>query len=82
MTLGDRIDEFVATSAPAEADLYASRREWKHVVASDVAQRLRAVVSAQLRLWQRQGASPFAAPADEADWRKIARIGFWAWRNR
>ena len=40
------------------------------------------VVSAQLRLWQRQGASPFAAPADEADWRKIARIGFWAWRNR
>lgn len=40
------------------------------------------VVEAQLRLWQRSGASPFAAPADEADWRKIGRIGWWALRNR
>lgn len=40
------------------------------------------VVEAQLRLWQRRGGSPFAAPADEADWRKIGRIGWWALRNR
>lgn len=40
------------------------------------------VVEEQLRLWQRRGASPFAAPADEADWRKISRIGWWAFRNR
>lgn len=40
------------------------------------------VVEAQLRLWQRSDASPFASPADEADWRKIGRIGWWALRNR
>ena len=40
------------------------------------------VVEAQLRLWHRSGGSPFAAPTDEADWRKIGRIGWWALRNR
>jgi len=40
------------------------------------------VVEAQLRLWKRQSASPFMPPADDADWRKIARISWWAWRNR
>jgi phytoene synthase len=40
------------------------------------------VVEAQLHRWQRVGASPFAALADEADWRKIGRIGWWALRNR
>ncbi len=40
------------------------------------------VVEAQLRLWQRRSGSPFAAPADEAEWRKIARIGWWTFRNR
>ncbi len=40
------------------------------------------VVEAQLRLWQRHGGSPFAAPADEAQWRKIGRIAWWTLRNR
>ena len=40
------------------------------------------VVEAQLQLWKRRGSSNFAAPADEADWRKIGRIGWWALRNR
>ncbi len=40
------------------------------------------VVGAQLGLWHRGGGSPFAAPADEAEWRKIARIGWWTFRNR
>ena len=40
------------------------------------------VVEAQLQLWKRRGGSPFTAPADEADWRKIGRIGWWAFRNR
>ncbi|WP_449395634.1 phytoene/squalene synthase family protein [Devosia riboflavina] len=40
------------------------------------------VVEAQLRLWQRRGGSLFAVPADDADWRKIGRIGWWALRNR
>lgn len=40
------------------------------------------VVEAQLRLWKSRGGSPFAVPADEADWRKIGRIGWWTLRNR
>jgi SPX domain protein involved in polyphosphate accumulation len=48
MSLGERIDEFVATEATAEADLYGSRREWKHVVDAAAAARLRAVVAAHL----------------------------------
>lgn len=40
------------------------------------------VVKAQLRLWQRRSASLFAVPGDEADWRKIGRIGLWSLRNR
>lgn len=40
------------------------------------------VVEAQLSAWRRRSGSPFAAPVDEADWRKIGRIGWWALRNR
>jgi phytoene synthase len=40
------------------------------------------VVEAQLRLWRRRGGSSFAMPTEEADWRKIGRIGWWALRSR
>lgn len=40
------------------------------------------VIEAQLRRWQRSEASPFVGLDDEADWRKIARIGWWGLRNR
>lgn len=40
------------------------------------------VVEAQLQRWRASGASPFAAPVDEADWRKILRIVWWTWRGR
>lgn len=40
------------------------------------------VIEAELAAWRRRGGSPFAAPIDEADWRKISRIGWWAFRNR
>ena len=40
------------------------------------------VVEAQLRHWKANEGSPFAAPPEEPDWRKIARIGWWALRGR
>lgn len=40
------------------------------------------VLEAQLAAWRRHERSVFAAPADDADWRKIARLTWWAWRNR
>jgi phytoene synthase len=40
------------------------------------------VIESQLRSWKQHRGSPFAVPADEADWRKIARIGWWSLRNR
>lgn len=40
------------------------------------------LVEAQLRRWRASGASPFAVPADDADWRKIARVSWWSLRNR
>ena len=40
------------------------------------------VLEAQLGLLQRQSTNPFAAPQDDADWRKIARLTWWALKNR
>lgn len=40
------------------------------------------VVSAQLRRWNANSAQPFAVPVEEADWRKIGRISWWALRGR
>ncbi|KKB79772.1 hypothetical protein VW35_04495 [Devosia soli] len=40
------------------------------------------VIEAQLQLWNRDSSSPFSAPDDDPDWRKIARVSWWAWRNR
>lgn len=40
------------------------------------------VVEAQLRRWNAHSAQPFAVHAEEADWRKIARISLWALRSR
>lgn len=40
------------------------------------------LVEAQLRRWRDGGQAPFAVQGEEPDWRKIARIGWWAWRNR
>lgn len=40
------------------------------------------VLEAQLQLWKRTDSSPFAAPMEEADWRKIGRIAWWTMRQR
>lgn len=40
------------------------------------------VIEAQLRRWRASGASPFAVPVDEADWRKIVRVAWWALRTK
>lgn len=42
---------------------------------------MRAVLSAQLDAVARNGEAPFAPPADLSDWRKIAALTFWTWRN-
>lgn len=41
-----------------------------------------AVLRAQLTLYNRRTAGPFAVAPDEADWRKIARLAWWTFRNR
>ena len=41
-----------------------------------------AVLDAQLTRHLRHSAGPFAAAPDDADWRKIARLAWWTWRNR
>ena len=41
-----------------------------------------AVLEKQLAHWQQHSSSPFAPPGDDPDWRKIARLTWWAWRNR
>lgn len=40
-----------------------------------------AVLRSQLRLLDRR-AGLFAPSSDDADWRKIARLAWWSWRNR
>lgn len=40
------------------------------------------VLEAQLDLWQKQSTSLYAAPQDDADWRKIARLTWWTLKNR
>jgi phytoene synthase len=41
-----------------------------------------AVLKAQLALYNRHLAGPFAIAPDDADWRKIARLAWWTFRNR
>jgi phytoene synthase len=41
-----------------------------------------ALLERQLSDWQQTAANPFAPPPDEPDWRKIARVTWWSWRNR
>ncbi|MHA6299036.1 phytoene/squalene synthase family protein [Devosia sp. CAU 1758] len=41
-----------------------------------------ALLEAQLAAWQRDPANPFAPPADDPDWRKIARLTWWSLRSR
>ncbi len=41
-----------------------------------------AVLKAQYRLLEQRSRAPFAAAPDDADWRKITRLAWWAWRNR
>ena len=36
----------------------------------------------QLAGWKQRAASPFAPPDDDPDWRKIASLTWWTWRNR
>lgn len=41
-----------------------------------------AVLDAQLAAWKVKSAGPFTTPPDDPDWRKIARLAWWAWRSR
>lgn len=41
-----------------------------------------AVLDAQLTLYLRRSAGPFSVAPDQPDWRKIARLAWWSWRNR
>ncbi len=41
-----------------------------------------AVLDAQLKLYLRRSAGPFSVAPDDSDWRKIARLAWWTWRNR
>lgn len=41
-----------------------------------------ATLGAQLAAWRRHGTDPFATPPEDADWRKIARLVWWTWRQR
>ena len=40
------------------------------------------VLRAQLALYERRTAGPFAQAPDEPDWRKIVRLAWWTFRNR
>ncbi len=41
-----------------------------------------ALLEQQLKHWKQDSSGPFAPPSDEPDWRKIARLTWWTWRNR
>ena len=41
-----------------------------------------AVLETQLTRYLKGSSGPFAAAPDDADWRKIARLAWWNWRNR
>jgi phytoene synthase len=41
-----------------------------------------ALLEKQLSDSKQHATSPFTPPVDEPDWRKIARLTWWAWRNR
>ncbi|SMQ63846.1 phytoene synthase [Devosia lucknowensis] len=41
-----------------------------------------AVLEQQVLAWQRHAAGAFSVPTEEASWRKIARLTWWALRNR
>jgi phytoene synthase len=41
-----------------------------------------AVLDAQLTHYLRRSTGPFSMAPDEPDWRKIARLAWWNWRNR
>lgn len=41
-----------------------------------------AVLRTQLALYNRRSTGPFATAPDDPDWRKIARLAWWAFRNR
>ncbi|WP_316360091.1 phytoene/squalene synthase family protein [Devosia sp.] len=41
-----------------------------------------AMLDAQLKHYLRRSAGPFSVAPDEPDWRKIARLAWWNWRNR
>ncbi len=40
------------------------------------------LLETQLAKWQQSGAGAFSPPLDDPDWRKIARLTWWALRNR
>lgn len=40
-----------------------------------------ALLQAQARALDRRGGGLFEPPPDEADWKKIARLAWWSWRN-
>jgi len=40
------------------------------------------VLDAQLDFWQKQSTNLYAAPQDDADWRKIVRLAWWTLKSR
>jgi len=40
-----------------------------------------ALVEGQLARWREQVTNPFLPPREDPDWRKIARLAWWHWRN-
>jgi 15-cis-phytoene synthase len=43
---------------------------------------IEALLTRQLALWSQHSSTPFAPPPDDAGWQKIARLTWWALRNR
>ncbi len=41
-----------------------------------------ALLEKQLANWKQSSSTPFAPPSDEPDWRKIASLAWWTWRDR
>ncbi len=70
--LTDMARDHLAKSTPEIAQLPKSLR---------LAFAMRAVLEAQLDAVARNGETPFLPPADLSDWRKIAALTFWIWRN-
>lgn len=71
--IGELVEDHLAKARAAIAALPVPLRPAFAIVA---------LLERQLRLLSTRGAPPFAPPPDDPDWRKIARLGWWSWRQR